>query len=104
MTFVLDETSLASVNGPDKGMRLSHCYFYIKKRKKQVIGVIVTFLLPRYTKGEKSGTKKQQLNLCKTQRIVHRDRNIFDEFSFHFTEELPVNSSHFELYEQFILL
>lgn len=45
ITFVLDENSLASVNGPDKAMRLSHCHFYIKQLKKQAIDLIATFLL-----------------------------------------------------------
>lgn len=52
----------------------------------------------------KSGTKKQLLYLSKTQRTIQRDRNILYKFSFHFAKELPANGSHFEIYEQFILI
>lgn len=44
ITFVLEENSLASVNGPDKAMRLRQCSLYIKHLKKQVIDIIVTFI------------------------------------------------------------
>lgn len=58
------------------------------------------FLLVRYTCREKCGTNRKWMHLHKTQGTVHRDRNMFDEFGFHFNKELPVNSSHFEIYEQ----
>lgn len=51
---MLDENSLASVNGPDKAMKLSHCYFYIKQLKKQVIDIIATFLLELGTPRERN--------------------------------------------------
>jgi len=91
--------SLAPLNGPDKAIRLSYCYFHIKQLKKQALDIITTFLLVLGILRETSGTRKQWLYLCKTQGIVHRDRNMFDEFSFHFNKELPVNNSLFEIYE-----
>lgn len=104
ITFVLDENSLASVNGPDKAMRLSHCYFYFKELKKQVIGIIATFLLELGTPRESSLVQRNSGCVFVKLRGLFTGRNIFDEFSFHFTKELPANSSHFEIYEQFLLL
>lgn len=53
---------------------------------------------------EKSCTKKQLLYLNEIQKTIQRNRNIVDEFSFHFAKELPANGSHFQIYEQFILI
>lgn len=105
ITFVLDENSLASVNGPHKAMRLSHRYFYIKQLKKQFIDIIATVLLELGTPGERNLVQRNSGCIFVKLRGLFIDIGTYlMNLGFILLKKLPAYSSYFEIYEQFILL